>query len=37
VVIPHQVLLAERSDMDDIVSAIWKIKKNIGELLARDK
>lgn len=35
-VVPHQVLLAERSDMDDIVSAIWKIKKNIGELLARD-
>jgi dTDP-4-amino-4,6-dideoxygalactose transaminase len=32
VVIPHQVLLSRRSDMDDIVAAIAKIKDNVGEL-----
>jgi dTDP-4-amino-4,6-dideoxygalactose transaminase len=33
VVIPHEVLLSARSDMDDIVAAIAKIKENAGELL----
>ncbi len=33
VVIPHQILLSSRSDMDDIVAAITKIKENAGELL----
>jgi len=33
VVIPHQVLLSPRSDMDDIVAAIAKIKENASELL----
>ena len=33
VVIPHQVLLSERRDMDDIISAIVKIKENASELL----
>jgi len=33
VVIPHQVLLSGRADMDDIVAAMEKIKENAGELL----
>jgi len=33
VVIPHQVLLSPRSDMDDIVAAIAKIKEYVSELL----
>jgi len=33
VVIPHQVLLSPKSDIDDIVTAVAKIKKNAGELL----
>jgi dTDP-4-amino-4,6-dideoxygalactose transaminase len=33
VVIPHQVLLSPRSDMDDIAAAIVKIKENAEELL----
>ncbi len=33
VVIPHEVLLSTRLDMDDIVAAIAKIKENAGELL----
>jgi len=33
VVIPHEVLLSARSDMDDIVAAIVKIHNNAGELL----
>ena len=33
VVIPHEVLLSTRSDMDDIVAAITKIKENASELL----
>ncbi len=32
VVIPHQVLLSSRPDMDDIAAAIAKIKENAGEL-----
>jgi len=32
VVIPHQVLLSSRLDMDDIAAAIAKIKENAGEL-----
>jgi len=33
VVIRHQVLLSPRPDIDDIVAAIAKIKKNASELL----
>jgi len=33
VVIPHQVLLSPKSDIDDIAAAIAKIKENAGELL----
>lgn len=33
VVIPHQVLLSDKADMDDIVAAIVKIKENANELL----
>lgn len=33
VVIPHQVLLSDRRDIDDIVTAIVKVKENISELL----
>jgi len=33
VVIPHQVLLSDRQDMDDVITAIVKIKENISELL----
>ena len=29
----HQVLLGDQKDMDDIVTALWKIYKNIEELL----
>ena len=32
VIIPHQVLLSSKDDMDDIVSAILKIQENAGEL-----
>jgi len=33
VVIPHQVLLSSKADMDDIITAIAKIPKNARELL----
>jgi len=33
VVIPHEVLLSPKSDMDDIVAAIVKIQENASELL----
>ena len=33
VVIPHQVLLSSKKDLDDIVSAILKIQENVQELL----
>jgi dTDP-4-amino-4,6-dideoxygalactose transaminase len=33
VVIPHQVLLSPRADMDDIITAVEKIKDNADELL----
>ena len=33
VVIPHQVLLSERKDMDDIAAAVEKIGANAGELI----
>ncbi|MEW6666750.1 MAG: DegT/DnrJ/EryC1/StrS family aminotransferase [Thermodesulfobacteriota bacterium] len=29
----HQVLLAEREDMDDISEALWKVRKNLDQLL----
>jgi len=28
----HQVLLGDDKDMDDIIEALWKVKKNIHEL-----
>ena len=31
-ILRHQVLLGEAQDMEDIVEAVWKVKKNIDEL-----
>jgi dTDP-4-amino-4,6-dideoxygalactose transaminase len=32
----HQVLLAGREDMDDIAEALWKVRKNLDQLLDQD-
>ena len=31
-ILRHQVLLGQSEDMDDIIEALWKVKKNIDEL-----
>lgn len=35
--IPHEVLLAERSDMDDIAAAIVKVREHLDELVAFER
>jgi len=32
-ILRHQVLLGEQRDMDDIVEAVWKVQRNIDELI----
>jgi len=32
VVIPHQVLLGSREDLQDVIGAVWKIQQNAAEL-----
>jgi len=34
-ILRHQVLLGEQRDMDDIVEALWKVQRNIDELVWR--
>jgi hypothetical protein len=34
-ILRHQVLLGEPRDMDDIVEALWKVRKNIDALRLR--
>lgn len=37
IILRHQVLLGDTKDMDDIIEALWKVHKNINEILAKEE